>query len=112
MPQSKTSLDGDEIAEAFGHFLPLNRQHPIMHPKTRQSRPVMGTSALGAFIFVMGENQIIAAAMEVNGDAQMPLDHRRTFNMPARTTETPRASPNPAIRAARASTTQNPPHRV
>ena len=48
---------------------------------------------LSNLVFMMRENQIAAAAMEVKGFAQILHAHGRAFNMPARTTGTPRALP-------------------
>ena len=49
---------------------------------------------LGNLVFMMRENQIAAAAMEVKGFAQILHAHGRAFNMPAGTTGTPRALPS------------------
>ena len=48
---------------------------------------------LGNLVFMMREDQVTAAAMEIKGFAQILHAHGRTFNMPAGTAGTPRALP-------------------
>ena len=48
---------------------------------------------LGYFIFVMRENQITAAAMEIKTFAQIFHAHNGALNMPARSAFSPRAGP-------------------
>ena len=45
--------------------------------------------ALCNFIFVMRENQVLTAAVQIERIAQIVRRHRRAFNMPARATLTP-----------------------
>ena len=49
---------------------------------------------LSNLVFMMRENQVAAAAMEVKGFSQILHAHGRAFNMPAGTTRTPRALPS------------------
>ena len=62
---------------------------PVMYKR-------MNTGAafrLSNLVFMMRENQIAAAAMEIKGFAQILHAHGRAFDMPAGTTGTPRALP-------------------
>ena len=53
----------------------------------------MRAGALRNFIFVMGKYQILSAAMNVYGVAEVSPGHRRALNMPARATSSPGAIP-------------------
>src|SRR5208283_5117759 len=50
--------------------------------------------ALGDFILMMGEDQILAAAMNVERLTQMLEPHGGALDMPARPTRSPRAFPS------------------
>ena len=75
--------DGKEIIQALGHF-------PVVHIDIAVMHPVMGKGysiaalALGNFIFVMGKNQILTAAMDIDGISQIGSGHGRAFDMPSR----------------------------
>ena len=53
----------------------------------------MRATALRDFVFVMRENKIEPAAVNIEGCAQMRFRHCRTFDMPARTPTAPRTVP-------------------
>ena len=53
----------------------------------------MGALGLGDFVLVVGEDEIDAAAMDVEGLAQKRLAHRRAFDVPAGAALAPRAIP-------------------
>ena len=89
----KQVADGKEIAQGFGHLLALNLQHLVMDPIAGKFTMRVGASGLRDFIFMMRELQVIAAAVNIKAFAQQLMAHRGTFNMPARTTITPRAIP-------------------
>ena len=55
---------------------------------------MVGAEALGHLVFVVREDQVVAAAVDVDGQAQGLLDHRRAFDVPARTPRTERARPH------------------
>jgi len=48
---------------------------------------------LGDFVFVMGKDQVLAAAMDIEGVAEIFSTHRRALDMPARSARTPGAVP-------------------
>ena len=84
---------GKEVAEGFGHLLPLDLQHLVMHPDLREPRLRMGAAALRQFILVMRELQINPAAMNVKGRPQQLIAHGAAFDMPAGPPAPPRAVP-------------------
>ena len=64
-----------------------------MHPDAGQRRAVMGALALGNLILVMRKLQVDAAAVDVDGLAQLCPDHRRAFDVPAGAAPAPRGVP-------------------
>ena len=55
-----------------------------MHPVAGKGAAV-GALALGDLVLVVGENQVLTAAVEVNGLAQVGAAHGAALNVPART---------------------------
>ena len=59
-------------------------QKTVVHPVPRKGAAV-GTFALGDLVFVVREDQILAACVDIDGLAQMPARHGAALNVPART---------------------------
>ena len=64
-----------------------------MHPEISQSLAIISTGALGYFIFMVREYQVMAAGMNIDGVAQMLLNHSRAFKVPTGSSATPWAFP-------------------
>ena len=64
-----------------------------MHPDAREGDAAVGAGALGKLVLVVGEDQIDAAAVDVDALAEMDFGHRRAFDVPARTAPSPGAVP-------------------
>ena len=62
---------------------------PVMDERMHPCRPFR----LGNLIFMVGKDQVAAAAMEIKGGTKIFHAHCRTFNMPARTTFAPGGIP-------------------
>ena len=91
-------VDGDEVAEALRHLLAFDLQEAVVHPDVRHARRAEGAARLGDFVLVMREDEVDAAAVNVEdvlrgivaGKAaaerlqQQGHRHRRAFDMPAR----------------------------
>src|SRR5207302_10373030 len=80
------TADGDEIALGFGHLGAADGQHAVMHPvagKILRAAAVMGADALRDLVLVVREDQVEAAAMDVEGLSQRVLAHCRAFDMQA-----------------------------
>jgi hypothetical protein len=62
---SQKFFDGHQVAQGFGHLFAGKLEHPIMDPIAGKlfSGKAFG---LSDFVFVMGKNQIIPAAMDVD----------------------------------------------
>ena len=73
-----------EVVERFGHFLVVNVDIAVVHPVTCKFF-VRSTFTLCNFVFVVWEDKVLTAAVQVNCFTQMFAAHCRTFNMPART---------------------------
>ena len=56
----------------------------------RGELPAAGALALSDLIFVVGENQINPAGVEVEGIAEVFFDHRRALEVPAGAALAPR----------------------
>ena len=63
-----------------------------MHPVIRK-RSTVAAFTLGNFVFVMRENQILTAAVNVNRFAEVASDHGGAFNVPAGSSLAPRGLP-------------------
>ena len=63
-----------------------------MHPVAGEGA-VVGRFGLGHLVLVVGEDQIEAAAVDVDGDAQGGLGHGRALDVPAGATRAPGALP-------------------
>src|SRR5205085_1856349 len=94
-------VHGDEIAERFRHFGAVDAEEAVVHPKAHEWPTVMRRLALRELVLVMRKDQIDAAAMDVEGLAEMRLAHRRAFDVPARPAAAPRAVPARLLRRRR-----------
>lgn len=83
---------GKEIAFGLAHFYIIHVNIAVVHP-------VMGiflagaAFALGNLVFMVREDQILSAAMDVDGLTQELADHRGAFDMPAGAAFAPRRLP-------------------
>src|SRR3990170_7339187 len=77
-------MDGDEVAEALRHLLPLDLEEAVMHPDLRHHFRPMRAARLGDLVLMMRKHEVDAAAMNVEGLAEMRRRHGRALDMPAR----------------------------
>lgn len=82
----------EEIIQGLTHLFRVNGNEAIMEPVIYEMA-AGAAFGLGDFIFMMRENQIRAAAMEIKGLAQVMDGHGGAFDMPARTSLAPGAFP-------------------
>ena len=82
---------GDDVPHAPAHLFlrPLaagqfgfDAGQAVVQPVFRQ-RLAVGRFGLGQLIFMMGEHEVHAAAVDIEGFAEVFLAHRRAFDMPA-----------------------------
>ncbi len=69
--------------QALGHLLIVHIDEAVVHPVVRKGAAV-GTLALGDLVLVVGEDQILSAAVQVDGLAQMGAAHGAALDVPAR----------------------------
>ena len=85
-------IDGDQVAQGLAHLFARQLQHAVVHPIA--GKGLAGQAlALGDLVFVVGEDQVIAAAVDVDGLAQVMQTHGRAFDVPAGSAGSPRTFP-------------------
>ncbi len=73
-----------DVAEALGHLLVGHVQEAVVQPVVGVAAVVMAVAhTLGELVLVVREDQVDAAAVDVDRQAQLLLDHRRAFDVPA-----------------------------
>ena len=88
-----------EVAQGFGHLLAVDIDVAVVHPVAHVLGAV-GAAALGDFVLVVREDQILAAAVNIDHIAQMLVDHRRALDVPARPAAAPGRFPAGLVVAA------------
>ena len=83
---------GKEVAQRLGHLLIVHVYVAVMHP-VMYERLAGRALGLSDFVFVVREQQILAAAVYVDRLAQILHAHRGALDMPAGATHSPRAGP-------------------
>ena len=86
-------LEREEVAEALAHLLAVDEQHARVHPHVGE-RLVPAAAGLGVLVLVVRELQVLAAAVDVDGRAQVAVHHGRALGVPARATLAPGAVPH------------------
>ena len=83
---------GEEIARGLGHLLVVRVDVAVVHPVfgERLARRALG---LGNLVFVMREDQVDAAAVDVKRLPEVFHAHGRALNVPAGAAHPPRAFP-------------------
>ncbi len=64
-------VDRHEISERLRHLLAFDLQEAVVHPVIRHHRRVEGAARLGDFVFVVRKHEIDAAAVDVEGLAEI-----------------------------------------
>ena len=98
MPRTRSSTDGIEqrVAERLAHLLAGGGDPGVVQP-VRRERAAGGTR-LGLLVLVVGEAQVDAAAVDVEGGAEVLAGHRRALDVPAGAAGTPRGRPGGGLR--------------
>ena len=86
-------LDRHDIAERLRHLLRAHVDEAVVDPVAREWGAGVGAAALGEFVLVMGEDEVLAAAVDVDCFAQVRADHRAAFDVPPGAAPPPRAVP-------------------
>ena len=83
---------GEEIALGLAHLLVVNVQKAIVHPVGDEFAAV-GRLGLSDLVLMMGELQVLPAAVDVQCLAQIAVGHGGTLDVPARTALAPGGLP-------------------
>ena len=83
----------EEITQGFGHFFIIYSNEAIVQPVVHEGMAASAALGLSNFVLVMRENQIAAAAVEVEGFTQIFHAHSGAFDVPARAAIAPGARP-------------------
>src|SRR5439155_20335355 len=81
------------VMKRLGHFLAAHHDHGVVHPVAGEGLGCGIGFGLGNLILMMGEDEIISAAMDVKSHPQILQGHRRALDVPARPSPSPRAVP-------------------
>src|ERR1019366_251028 len=73
-----------EIAEALRHLRAFDLQEAIVHPVIRHHARLKGAARLRDLVLVMRKNEINAAAVDVEGLAEMLPGHGLALDVPPR----------------------------
>ena len=72
-------------------FSPLGADHAVVHPDAGEGHA--GRLGLGDLVLVVGEDQVAAAAVDVEAGAQVAQPHGRALDVPAGAARAPGAVP-------------------
>jgi len=86
-------VESPEVAQAFRHLLALDEEVRAVEPVAREGGVTGRALALGDLVFVVGETQVDAAAVQVQGLAEVMDAHGAAFDMPAGAALAPGAGP-------------------
>ena len=90
---SQDVFDQEEVVQGLTHLFGVDRNEPVVQPVFNHRLFARKGFGLGDFIFMMRENEVTAAAVEVKGIAEVLMAHGRAFDVPARTAFAPGAVP-------------------
>ena len=83
---------GVEVAQALGHLLAFHQQELAVDPEVHPG-VVQAALALGDLVLVVGEDEVHAAAVDVDALAQELHAHGRALDVPAGAARSPGALP-------------------
>ena len=83
---------GEKVAERLGHFDVIDVDIAVVHPIIGK-RHAVAALALRDFVFMVRENQILPAAVNVNRITEIAAHHCRALNVPAGSAVAPRGRP-------------------
>ena len=70
-----------DVADRLGHLLLAHLEHPVVHPDLRERLPARG-QRLRRLVLVVREDQVVAAAVDLEAHAERLLRHRRALDVP------------------------------
>ena len=85
--------DGDDVAERLRHLLAAEVHHAGVQPVARELPVAERALRLRDLVLVVREDEVGAAAVDVERLAEVAVRHRRALDVPARAARAPRALP-------------------
>ena len=82
----------EEVTQGLGHFFMIDGNKAVMHPVPGHGLAKTAL-ALSDFVFMVGKNQVKAAAVDIEAFSQIFIGHGGAFDMPAGTALAPGAFP-------------------
>ena len=86
-------VEGDEVAEALAHLLPVDGDHVVVHPVFDHLVALRG-HGLGYLALVVGEDEVHPAAVDVEVGPEVFAPHGRALAVPAGEAFAPGAGPS------------------
>ena len=86
-------LDQEEVVQGLAHLFRIDGDEAVVEPVFDHGFLAGEGFGLGDFVFMVREDEVAAAAVEIEGIAEVFIAHSRTFDVPARTAFAPRAVP-------------------
>src|SRR5438309_2879986 len=100
MPLQHEVAQGKKIAQALGHFFAFDQQKSRMKPEP-DKRLASECFGLCDLVFVMRENQVFTARVQIEALAQLSHGHDRALDVPAGTPPTDNRFPKSLARLGR-----------
>ena len=86
-------LDQEEVVQGLAHLFRIDGDEAVVKPVFDHGFLAGEGFGLGDFVFMVREDEVAAAAVEVEGIAKVLIAHSRAFDVPARTAFAPGAVP-------------------
>ena len=81
------------VSQGFAHLLFAKLHHAVMQPVFNKRLNAGETLRLGNLILMVGKDQVLSAAVDINTVTKILKRHGAAFNVPPRSTRTPGAIP-------------------
>ena len=92
VPVLEQVADENQVAQGLRHLLALVRHQRLVHPVAHEA-VAGGRLRLGRLALVVGEDEVGAAAVQVDGGAQLPHGQGRALDVPAGPARSPERLP-------------------
>src|SRR3546814_19428275 len=101
---SSDVCSSDLIADRLRHLLAVDVEKAVVQPVARENLAAMRAGRLRDLVLVVRKDQVVTAAVNIDGLAKQRFGHRRALDMPAGATATPGRSEERRVGQACAST--------
>ena len=80
-----------EVVQGLGHLLAIHLDHPVVDPVL--GKGPAASQGLGPLVLVVGEDQVVTPAVDVEAVAQQVERHGHALDVPAGSSRSPRRVP-------------------